>query len=181
MPDIWPINAWDIPEIPEISLRYCDMPELCLIYAWYMPEIHLRYMWDISEIYLRYAQDTSKICLRYARDMPEVCLRYAWGMGEIYLRYAWDIPEICMLDMYMRYGWDMVEIWLSRDWSSAYLWPLTGLWAYIGLTNLKNWKKNLEKLEKKSWKVGIFFWRIGQLLGKKIVTWKRFASFNYRS
>ena len=41
-----------------------------------------------------------------------------------------------------------------RDWSSAYLWPLTGLWANIGLTNLKNWKINLEKLENKSWKVG---------------------------
>ena len=132
----YPWDTWDIPEI--------------LWYAWVMPDICLIYAWDTPDIYVRYIRDLPhmhKIHPRYAWDMPEVCLRYAWGMGEIYLRYAWDIPEICMLDMYMRYGWDMVEIWLSRDWSSAYLWTLTGLWAYIGLTNLKNWKKNLEKLE----------------------------------
>ena len=50
-------------------------------------------------------------------------------------------------------GWPSMAL---RDWSSAYLWPLTGLWAYIGLTNLKNWKKNLEKLEKNLEKLEFF-------------------------
>ena len=30
--------------------------------------------------------------------------------------------------------------------SSIYFWPLTGLWANIGLTDLKDWKINFEKL-----------------------------------
>ena len=58
-----------------------------------------------------------------------------------------------------------------RDWSSAYLWPLTGLWAYIGLTNLKNWEKNLEKLEKNLEKLEFFFEELDNFWGRKLIPW----------
>ena len=86
---------------------------------------------------------------------------------------GWNIDIAEGLDASLRYQSFKTQI---RDWSSTYLWPLLQDSGHISAW--LTWK--IGKRILRSWN---FFWRIGQILGKKIdtmilITWKRFVVYN---